>query len=222
MPRYYKLRKWPRDSTKRREEKERIANKLLNLRKSLRLHIRNLREADINKESLDSDRFIRLATWNIRELGANKKFGKRIDESLFYIAEILSHFDLIAVQEVNRDLGDFKKIMSNLGGNWDYLATDVTEGTSGNQERMAFVFNKNKVWFRDIAGEVVLKEKDEIKYPFEERLKFGTGFNIQLPTGAKLQSPSNVKTYRRMNIDRLSDEVEITLPEDSWLQIPEL
>ena len=31
-----------------------------------------------------------LATWNIRELGADEKFGTRLDESLLYIAEIIS------------------------------------------------------------------------------------------------------------------------------------
>lgn len=37
-----------------------------------------------------------LATWNIRAFGKDS----RTKESLYYIAEILSRFDLIAIQEV--------------------------------------------------------------------------------------------------------------------------
>lgn len=34
----------------------------------------------------------------------------------------------------------------------------MTEGSGGNGERMVFVFNTEKVWFRKIAGEVVLPD----------------------------------------------------------------
>ena len=51
MPKYNRLRKWYRDNDERREDKEYIVDTLLKLRKSLRLHIRRLREADINEES---------------------------------------------------------------------------------------------------------------------------------------------------------------------------
>src|SRR5437763_16496669 len=40
-----------------------------------------------------------LATWNIREFDS-PKYGWRTAEPYFYIAEILSHLDLIAIQEV--------------------------------------------------------------------------------------------------------------------------
>ena len=48
--------------------------------------------------------------------------------------------------------------MRILGREWDYIATDATEGSGGNDERMAFVFNTEKVWFRKVAGEVVLPD----------------------------------------------------------------
>ena len=44
-----------------------------------------------------------LATWNIRDFGKGKQ-GGRSDEALAYIAESLSRFDLVAVQEVSADL----------------------------------------------------------------------------------------------------------------------
>ncbi len=44
-----------------------------------------------------------LATWNIREFDSGK-YGYRDDEAYYYIAEILSRFDLIAIQEVRSGL----------------------------------------------------------------------------------------------------------------------
>lgn len=100
-----------------------------------------------------------LATWNIRDFDSNKfGFGPRLPESYYYIAEMLSRFDLVAVQEVNRDLGPLEKLVRILGRQWDYIATDTTEGSGGNGERMAFVYNREKVHFRKVAGEVVLPE----------------------------------------------------------------
>jgi len=44
-----------------------------------------------------------------------------------YIAEIVSFFDLLAIQEVRRDLAALNKLQQLLGPNWGYIATDVTE-----------------------------------------------------------------------------------------------
>lgn len=40
---------------------------------------------------------------NLRELGGTKSGGRNL-EALLYLAEIISHFDLIAVQEVRDNL----------------------------------------------------------------------------------------------------------------------
>ncbi len=96
-----------------------------------------------------------LATWNIREFDS-PAYGARTIEPLYYIAEIISHFDLVAIQEVREDLQALEKVRDLLGGWWKYIATDVTEGTRGNRERMAFLYDSRKVKFGDIAGEVVI------------------------------------------------------------------
>ena len=126
-----------------------------------------------------------LATWNIREFDAGEKFGKRCDEAFYYIAEILSHFDLIAVQEVCEDLAPLDRVMRILGGWWKYIVTDVTYGASGNGERMAFVYDSRKVTFGGLAGEVVLpapKNKPSVQLartPFICGFKAGwSKFNI--------------------------------------------
>ena len=65
-------------------------------------------------------------------------------------------FDLVAVQEVRRDLTALKQLMKRLGWPWRYLVTDTTEGKPGNDERLAFVYDSRKVRFLGLAGELVL------------------------------------------------------------------
>ncbi|MFB9951402.1 endonuclease/exonuclease/phosphatase family protein [Rhizobium puerariae] len=127
---------------------KRCAERLIGIRKTLE---------PLRARKKDSS--LLLATWNIRDFDSNEfRFGPRLPETFYYIAEIISCFDLVAVQEINRDLSALDRVMRILGREWDYIATDVTEGTSGNGERMAFVYNTEKVWFRKIAGEIVLPE----------------------------------------------------------------
>ena len=102
-----------------------------------------------------SDDAIILATWNIREFDS-PAYGQRTIEPLYYIAEILSHFDLIAVQEVREDLKALEAVRNILGGWWKYIVTDVTEGSPGNRERIAFLYDSRKVRFGNVAGEVVI------------------------------------------------------------------
>jgi endonuclease/exonuclease/phosphatase family metal-dependent hydrolase len=99
---------------------------------------------------------ILLATWNIREFGRNQKCGTRLPEALLFIGEIISHFDLVAIQEVNQNLADLKYLMKLLGDWWQYIVTDVTAGRSGNEERIAFIYDGRKVQFDHLAGELVL------------------------------------------------------------------
>lgn len=137
------------------DEARRCAQRLIAMRQSL---------APLRKKKKDSS--LLLATWNIRDFDSNKfGFGPRLEETFFYIAEIISCFDLVALQEINRDLSALEKVLAILGREWDYIVTDATEGSGGNEERMAFVFSRDKVWFRKIAGEVVLPEGQLIVSP---------------------------------------------------------
>lgn len=96
-----------------------------------------------------------LGTWNIREFGKSK-MGFRGMEPLYYIAEIIDRFDLVAVQEVREDLETLNRLLDILGGWWKVLLTDVTEGVPGNRERMAFLYDSRKIGFGGLAGEIVL------------------------------------------------------------------
>lgn len=141
MPFYSRIKNLP--------NRERTATRLLALRKQMK--------DQLPKRDLESN--LLLATWNIRDFDSNKfGHGPRHEESLYYIAEVISGFDLVAIQEVNDDLEALKSVQRILGFNYDYICTDITEGTSGNGERMAFMYDKRKVTFQKIAGEVVLPD----------------------------------------------------------------
>ena len=66
-----------------------------------------------------------IATWNLREFDS-ASYGSRTDESIQYIAEIVSRFDVVAVQEVRKSLDGLDRLMRVLGSYWNYLVSDVT------------------------------------------------------------------------------------------------
>jgi len=103
-----------------------------------------------------------LATWNIREFDSGK-YGYRGDEPYYYIAEILSRFDLTAIQEVRDGLYPLQRLQRLLGDDWDFLVTDVTLGASGNTERMAYLYDRRKVNFTGLAAELVLPKERNAK-----------------------------------------------------------
>ena len=72
------------------------------------LALRQQLEDEIPKRSLHTS--LLLATWNIREFDA-PAYGERLPEAFYYIAEIIDRFDLVAVQEVRRDLKALKKLV---------------------------------------------------------------------------------------------------------------
>ncbi len=112
-----------------------------------------LAKAGLGPRTLD-DRAV-IASFNIREFDS-EKFGPRTEESIYYIAEIVSHFDLVAVQEVREDLRALDRLQRLLGSWWKRIVTDVTIGTRGNSERLAFLYDSRKIAFTGLAGEIVL------------------------------------------------------------------
>jgi endonuclease/exonuclease/phosphatase family metal-dependent hydrolase len=219
MPFYTWLRPRTSDSPDRLAEKKRATEKLQALRQALDAHIASRPLADGVVLPTDSQRILRLATWNIREFDSNA-FGARLDESMSYIAEIISHFDLVAVQEVREDLAALRKVMALLGSSWDFLATDVTEGSAGNRERMVFLFNRNKVWFRNVAGEVTLPSGQKVTNPLGERFQVAAGPLLGLPAGASLASPTGLKTKKSGGKTKLDEDVELALPANTTLTLP--
>lgn len=115
------------------------------------LRLKEALDKEIPKKTLDQTLLI--ASWNLREFGGIK-YGGRENEPLFYISEIMSRFDLIAVQEVRDNLDALDALMNILGGWWKYLVSDVTQGAQGNNERLAFIYDTRKMAFGGLAGEI--------------------------------------------------------------------
>ncbi|MDD3738560.1 MAG: endonuclease/exonuclease/phosphatase family protein [Lentimicrobiaceae bacterium] len=174
-----------------KEERKRIVERLLVLRKQL--------DEEIPEKTAASS--LILATWNIREFGSDK----RTLEDYFYIAEIISRFDLIALQEVLGNKKALEKLMPILGRNWSYIATDATEGTAGGSECMAFLYDTNKVTFKNVAGEIVLP-KDKLlnglqfaRTPFSVMFQVGW-FKFYLTTVHIIFGKST-----KVNLERLAE-----------------
>jgi endonuclease/exonuclease/phosphatase family metal-dependent hydrolase len=148
VPFYYDLHRL--DKTFTANHAQRTADGILRLKEALGAAV---------PERVRSSKLL-LATWNIREFESGK-YGPRQREALYYIAEIIDHFDIVAVQEVRDDLSSLKKVMDILGSWWQYLLTDVTEGRQGNMERMAFIYDTRKVRFGGLAGEIVIPPVDK-------------------------------------------------------------
>ncbi|MGB3187464.1 MAG: endonuclease/exonuclease/phosphatase family protein [Ornithinimicrobium sp.] len=105
-----------------------------------------------------------IGTWNVRALGgytdkwtaSSSHSPKRDWHSMACIAEVLSRFDVIAVQEARRDPSAIFAILSLLGPAYRVIASDVTEGDRGNSERLAYVYDSHRVEPSGLVGEIVL------------------------------------------------------------------
>ena len=113
------------------------------------------------------DRNLLIATWNVRAFGdltekwmsGEEDTPKRDLHSLLCVAEIVSRFDVIAIQEAKDNLKALQHLIHALGPNWALSLTDVTEGAPGNSERMAFLFDTRRVVPSGLACELVVPEE---------------------------------------------------------------
>ncbi len=105
-----------------------------------------------------------IATWNIRAFGGltarwearPSDRPKRDLHSLACIAEIVRRFDVVALQEVKRDVTALCRLLDMLGPDWREIASDVTEGDAGNDERLAFLYDRTRVQPSGLVAEIVL------------------------------------------------------------------
>jgi endonuclease/exonuclease/phosphatase family metal-dependent hydrolase len=99
-----------------------------------------------------SSKSLLLGTWNIANLGVQD----RLDSDYALMAEMISWFDLVAVQEVNDDLRGIEAIHVKLPARYDLLFSDA----SGNQERQAFLYDSRKISRLREVGRVSIPPSD--------------------------------------------------------------
>ncbi|MBD0364600.1 MAG: endonuclease/exonuclease/phosphatase family protein [Flavisolibacter sp.] len=100
-----------------------------------------------------------VATWNVANLGAQD----RQDEHFKLIAEIISWFDLVAVQETKENYEHLLAIKEKLSSSYKYIFSDE----SGNNERMAFLYKGSKISLMEEVAELAVppSEFNDIKLP---------------------------------------------------------
>ena len=131
------------------------------------------------------DQNLLIGSWNIRSFGTvleswrdNPDKPKRNLRSLLYIAEIIKRFDVIAIQEVKGDTTGIRLLLNEfLGSDWGLIVSDVSAGSKGNNERLAFIYDKRRVVPSGLAGEIVLPSEKggELSQQFD-RTPYIVGF----------------------------------------------
>jgi endonuclease/exonuclease/phosphatase family metal-dependent hydrolase len=108
-------------------------------------------KADITESRLDQS--INLASWNIREFGAQHGGRHRSEAAIHYIAEIIGQFDLVAVEEVRDNLSDLDRVLRILGPTWRAIFSGFNTDAGGNRERIAYLFDQRAVTMTGLAAE---------------------------------------------------------------------
>jgi endonuclease/exonuclease/phosphatase family metal-dependent hydrolase len=107
-----------------------------------------------------------IGTWNIRALGgltpkwttAAGDSPKRNLADVCCLAEIVRRFDVCAVQETRGELTALLTLLRRLGPSWGVIVTDAGQGHAANDERLAYVFDRDSVRPTGLAGELVIDE----------------------------------------------------------------
>ncbi len=117
-----------------------------------------------------------LATWNIANFGAQERRATEFQ----LIAEVLSWFDVAAIQECRENFSHLAQVHSHLPASYRLLFTD----TAGNDERMAFVYDSSKLRLLEKVGEISIPPSDLgfIKLPGVTQLFRGFDRNPYLAT----------------------------------------
>lgn len=125
-----------------------------------------------------------IGSWNIRALGgladrwdSTASDSPRRDwHALACIAAVIDRFDVTAVQETRRDTTALFALLSMLGPRYRVIASDVTEGTAGNGERLAYVYDSDRIQPSGLVGELVLPDDTTGKVEQFARTPYAAGF----------------------------------------------
>jgi len=113
-----------------------------------------IRTSTLPSRQLDEN--LLLATFNIREFGARRRQNFAINA----LAEICACFDIVAIQELRRDLRDLNRMLAVMGPYWKVTFTDPSGGEKkpGNAERLAYLYDSRVVRFTGLAAELLVTD----------------------------------------------------------------
>ena len=149
-----------------------------------------------------------IASWNVANLGVHK----RRPSDFRVIAEILSWFEIVALQEIADNLDDFLAITRELPAHFAWIFND----RAGNDERSAYLYDTRRISLSPKIGEVVIVDSDRryitlpgIAQPFNgfNRNPYLAGFEIEgeallLANCHLLYGPTRTAADRRASIER--------------------
>jgi len=93
------------------------------------------------------------ATWNLTNFGIQD----RSDNDFALMAEVISWFDLVAIQEIADDLAHLRLLMNNLPSTYKVIISDI----GGNDERAGFLYDSAKLERLELAAEVAVSPSDQ-------------------------------------------------------------
>jgi endonuclease/exonuclease/phosphatase family metal-dependent hydrolase len=127
-----------------------------------------------------------IGTWNLRAFGdLTHKWQSTQDDSpkrdwhaLACIAEVVQRFDVTAVQETRRNTTALFALLHLhlLGPRYKVIASDVTEGGPGNGERLAYIYDAERVQPSGLVGELVLPAEASSDVEQFARTPYAAGF----------------------------------------------
>ena len=106
-----------------------------------------------------------IGTWNIAllsRLTQKWRTGSADDPQrnltdICCLAEVVSRFDLCAIQENLKSLDALRFMVTRvLGEDWGFIVSDATEGDLGKSERLVFVYDRRRIKPSGLAGEIVI------------------------------------------------------------------
>jgi endonuclease/exonuclease/phosphatase family metal-dependent hydrolase len=133
--------------------------------KAMLRDLRGVLDVEIPAKRLDDNLLI--GTWNLRAFGdlTEKWVSEKGDSprrclaDVRAIASIIACFDVCAVQESRGNLKALRTLMKVLGDDWGFILTDVTQGSAGNNERLAFIYDTRRVKPSGLAAEIVIPQE---------------------------------------------------------------
>jgi endonuclease/exonuclease/phosphatase family metal-dependent hydrolase len=169
------------------------------------------------------DQNLVVGTWNVRDFDKVTDTWRstpgdspiRDVSNVACIAEVVRRFDVAAIQEVRQSAQAFLLMMQALGKDWAFLVTDVTRGKAGNNERLAFVFDRTRVRPAGLACELVVAaeaagiSEDVLKDQFAR-----TPYGVSFSSGSNSITLVTLHvTYGTGPLDRVAELTEIA----QWL-----
>lgn len=110
-----------------------------------------------------------VCSWNVSNMGKSKSY-----EEVSYMARLLQHYDIIALQEINTALDGAQKVAQLVGllkrfsgQKWDYrLSPPTTSDNAQEKERYAYIWKTKQVKSKGKPALDAVWQKELVREPF--------------------------------------------------------